>query len=210
MKGAIVVLSVAIAAGFAPVRADEAGVPGPRNSLGGAQVGYNLAGNGAFEDNAPLLQPGVRVRVSTAPASSPNWIVGTLIAVTNDRLAIRAQPDSGREIEIARTAVTRLEVSHGQRSRWLKGLGLGFLVGTGAGAVLGEVAIGEGDLAPGHRALIGAALGAPLGALTGVVIGALSKSERWQEIPVTVGGMGGAQSFGYAVRVTVPLGFRSR
>ena len=52
--------------------------------------------------DAPLLEPGVRVRVSTAPkASRPDWIVGTVTAVTGDRLAIRPQGDSGREIGLS-------------------------------------------------------------------------------------------------------------
>ena len=145
--------------------------------------------------DAPLVEPGVRVRVSTAPqASRPDWIVGTVTAVTGDRLAIRPQGDSGREIGIARAAVTRLEVSRGQHSKWLTGLGVGFLAGAGAGAAIGYAALHEGhDLAPRDAALIGAIPGALVGALIGVAIGSGSKSERWQSIPVTLGSMGGAQ-----------------
>jgi hypothetical protein len=157
---------------------------------------------------APVLEPGVRVRVSTAPRpSSPNWIVGTVIAVTGDRLAIRPQQDSGGTIDIARTAVTHLEVSRGQHSKALTGLGLGFLVGAGVGAVIG---VGGEDLAPTDAKLIGAGFGAVGGALIGLVIGSGSKSERWQEVPVTLGGMGGAQGFGYSIRVSVNLRFRTQ
>jgi hypothetical protein len=78
--------------------------------------------------DAPVLEPGARVRVSTAAprASKPAWIVGTVIAVTDDRLAIRPQDDSTRTVDVARSAVTRLELSRGQHSHPLTGLGLGF------------------------------------------------------------------------------------
>ena len=162
--------------------------------------------------DAPLLEPGVRVRVSSTPRPSrPDWIVGTVIAITSDRLAIRPQQDSGREIDIARTTVTRLEVSRGQHSKWLTGLGLGFLAGAGSGAAIGYAALHEGhDLAPRDAALIGAIPGALVGALIGVAIGSGSKSERWQSIPVTLSIMGGAQKSRYAVRVSGLLRFRTQ
>jgi len=166
----------------------------------------------AKAQDRPVLEPGVRVRVATAPqASRPDWIVGTVIAVTGDRLAIRPQPDSGAVIDIARNTVTRLELSRGQHSKALTGLGLGFLVGAGAGAAIGSAALGEGrDLAPVDAALIGAVPGAVVGALIGLAIGSGSKSERWQEIPLTLSGMGGAHGFGYAVRVSVNVRLRTR
>ena len=160
--------------------------------------------------DAPLLEPGVRVRVSSTPrASRPDWIVGTVIAVTSDRLAIRPQQDSGREIDIARTTVTRLEVSRGQHSKWLTGLGLGFLAGAGSGAAIGYAALHEGhDLAPRDAALIGAVPGAVVGALIGLAIGSGSKRERWQEIRVALGGRGGGPALQSLVRVSLNLRFR--
>lgn len=162
--------------------------------------------------DTPLLEPGVRVRVSTAlQASKPEWIVGTVIAVTADRLAIRPQRDSTREIEIARAAVTRLELSRGQHSNALTGLGLGFLFGTGAGAAIGYVALSEGhDLSPRDAALIGAVPGAVAGGLIGLGIGSSSKSERWQEIPVILGAMDGVSPFRHAVRLSLNIRFRTQ
>jgi hypothetical protein len=155
--------------------------------------------------DAPALEPGVRVRVSTAPRTSrANWTVGTVIAVTGDRLAIRTQQHSGSTIDIARSSVTQLEVSRGQHSRALTGLGLGFLIGAGVGAVIG---VGGEDLAPTDGKLIGAGLGAVGGALVGLVVGSSSTSERWQKISVTLSGMRGAQGFGSSIRVSVNLHF---
>jgi len=162
--------------------------------------------------DAPVLEPGARVRVSTAPqASKPAWIVGTVIAVTGDRLAIRPQHDSGGPIDIARNTVTRLELSRGRHSKALTGLGVGFLVGAGAGAIIGPTAFGAGrDLAPTDARLIGAGFGAVAGALIGLAVGAGSKSERWQTVPVTLSGMGGGGGSRYSMRVSVNLRFRAR
>jgi hypothetical protein len=162
--------------------------------------------------DAPVLEPGVRVRVSTAPqAAKPAWIVGTVIAVTGDRLAIRPQHDSGGPIDIARNTVTRLELSRGRHSKALTGLGVGFLVGAGAGVILGSAVLGGGrDIAPSDAKLIGAGLVGGAGALIGLAVGAGSKSERWQPVPVTVGVMGGAEVSRYSMRVSVNLRFRVR
>jgi hypothetical protein len=160
---------------------------------------------------APVLEPGARVRVSTAPqASKPAWIVGTVIAVTGDRLAIRPQHDSGGPIDIARNTVTRLELSRGRHSKALTGLGVGFLVGAGTGAILGSAVLGGRDIAPSDAKLIGAGLVGGVGALIGLAVGAGSKSERWQPVPVTVGVMGGAEASRYSMRVSVSLRFRVR
>ena len=102
-------------------------------------------------------------------------------------------------------------MSRGQHSKSLTGLGLGFLVGAGAGAAIGYAALHEGhDLAPRDAALIGAVPGAVVGALIGLAVGSSSKSERWQAIRAAVGGMGGTSAFRYPVRVSVNLRFRTR
>jgi hypothetical protein len=160
---------------------------------------------------APVLEPGVRVRVSTAPqASKPAWIVGTVITVTGDRLAIRPQDDSGGPIDIARNTVTRLELSRGRHSKALTGLGVGFLAGAGVGAIFGSVVLGGRDIAPSDAKLIGAGLVGGAGALIGLVVGASSQSERWQSVPVTVGVLGGAAGSRYSTRISVNLRFRVR
>jgi hypothetical protein len=139
-----------------------------------------------------LLEPGDRVRVSTAPVGSRSaWMVGSVIAATGAHLTIRPERDSAQEIGIPRTTITRMEVSRGQKSRWLAGLGLGFLGGAAAGAAVGyHLGSGSsGDLfGPEASAIIVAIPGALGGALIGVVIGSVIKVDRWQVVPrVTVG-----------------------
>jgi hypothetical protein len=52
------------------------------------------------------------------------------------------------------------------------------------GAVLGPYTVpGEGDTAEG-KAVAGAVLLGAAGALTGVVIGALIKTDKWEEVPL--------------------------
>jgi hypothetical protein len=136
------------------------------------------------------LEPGTRVRVSTAPVGLwPDWMVGTIISVTDDHLIIRPERDSAQSIELARTALTHLEVSHGKRSKWLTGLGLGFLGGAAVGAAVGYNSGGYSDiLGPEAFAAIVAIPSALGGALIGGVIGAVIKVDRWQVVPrVTVG-----------------------
>ena len=159
----------------------------------------------------PLLRPGVRVRVSTAPQTSqPDWLVGTVTDVSSDRLTIRSQRDSAREMQWARKDLVRLEVSRGRRSHWLTGLGLGFLAGGAVGAAIGYQALHEGhDLAPRDAALMGAIPGAVGGGLIGLAIGSGSKSERWQAIPVTMASRGRAHQRQYALGVSLHLRFRT-
>jgi hypothetical protein len=112
--------------------------------------------------HAPVLEAGARVRVSTAAqGSGTRRIVGTLIALTGDRFAIRPERDSARAIELPRSALTRVEVSRGRHSKWLTGLGLGFAGGVAVGALIGYAAIRD-DIDSGDAALIGAGLGSPV------------------------------------------------
>ena len=160
---------------------------------------------------APALEPGARVRVSTAAkTASPVWVVGTVVEVTGDRLTIRPQQDSGRTVDIARAAVTQLQVSSGQDSKALTGLGLGFVVGAVVGGAIGYAALHEGhDLASQDAALIGAAPGALVGALLGLAIGSDSKTDRWEDTPVTLAVTGGAPGSPQLVRVSVNLRFHT-
>jgi len=63
-------------------------------------------------------EPGDRIRVSTErPAGGPDWIVGTLVEITGDRLTLRPELQGRGEVELAWDALTRLEVSRGRRGR---------------------------------------------------------------------------------------------
>lgn len=156
-----------------------------------------------------LLEAGARVRVSAAPpASKPEWIVGTVITATAERLTILAETDSTRQVEISRRAVTRLQVSDGYRSRGLTGFTLGFLVGAAAGAAISYAAWHDGhDFAPRDAMLLGAVPGGLVGGLTGLGIGSSSTSERWHDVPLTVGTMDHSRQ---PVRFSVGLRLQTR
>jgi hypothetical protein len=82
------------------------------------------------------------------------------------------------------TSVERLEDFEGRHGHPWRGAGIGFLVGAVTGAVLGPYTVpGEGDTAE-RKAVAGAVLLGAAGALSGVVIGALIKTDTWEEVPL--------------------------
>jgi hypothetical protein len=82
----------------------------------------------------------------------------------------------------------QLEVSAGTRRRTLKGVGLGFLLGTAAGAAIGRATYDNPgcsgdvcfDFGPGLATFGGALLGGASGMVIGGIIGANSKYEAWR------------------------------
>lgn len=143
------------------------------------------------------LGPGQRVRV-TVPRYEFSRVVGTVVDIQPDTLYVRwAQRRfvGSRETRwdsvttaVPIAAIERLEVSRGRRSRWLLGLGLGMAVGGATGALAGY-ATGDEDppcwvicTAGDKAAFLGVTLGV-VGGVVGVVAGALSKGDRWQEVP---------------------------
>jgi hypothetical protein len=129
--------------------------------------------------DAPALAAGQRVRI-TAPTLGLKRQVVTLDAVGGDTLLLGG--DAVRAIPL--TSVERLEVFEGRHGHPWRGAGVGFLVGAVTGAVLGPYTVpGEGDTAEG-KAVAGAVLLGAAGALTGVVIGALIKTDKWEEVPL--------------------------
>jgi len=132
------------------------------------------------------LELGARVRVSTAAdGMKRDWMIGTVLSMTGDHLTIRSEEDSAHEVELLRTTNTRVEVSQGQHSKWLTGLGLGLLAGVGVGGAIGYVvAVDDPQTEDGYAiAIIGAASGGLGGALVGGLIGSGIKVDRWQVVP---------------------------
>ncbi len=116
------------------------------------------------QDIAPLAT-GQRVRV-TAPTISNVPIVGAFAHMNADTFLVETHGDTSR---VPRAAVTRLDVSMGQKSNAGKGALFGGLLGGGI-ADLGT---------SGTCALVGAGGGGLAGLLLGVLIGSASKSDRW-------------------------------
>lgn len=125
---------------------------------------------------------GDRVRV-TAPECQLEEQTGTLdsFSIEDDLLTVSSED---REIQCPVTALTRFEVSLGEREWWtdsLKGLRYGALAGLAAG-----VAIFAGDKpeedAPTAEAFLAVAGLSGAGFLMGTLIGAVRDPEDWAEV----------------------------
>ena len=135
----------------------------------------------------PPVEAGSRIRV-TAPTVGADKLAGECVEVDATRLRVQAE-EQASPMTISLTDVTRLEVSQGRKSNALKGLLIGSIVGVPAGAVLVLLWTTRGSDNPcsdypAACAAGGAAVVGVTGALVGLGIGALSKSERWEEVPL--------------------------
>lgn len=143
----------------------------------------------AFPLGEPLT-PGMRVRV-THPGEGRR--VGTIVALAPDTLSVRWAGNAADTARLPFDQVTRLEVSRGrQRDSRLARTGIGFLIGTGSGLLLGIAAAKSADCgandylgcsAAGGAAamffgLVGGGVGAAVGAATA------GSHERWDRVPV--------------------------
>jgi hypothetical protein len=140
------------------------------------------AGSGIAAQDSVRIAPGNRVRV-TAPKISGTRIVGTYDHMDADTLVVQV---GGRTRSFPRTAVTRLDVSTGQKGNAGTGALYGALFGAGIGALaLGTSAVCADEGIGGTCALVGAGGGGVAGLLIGALLGSASKSDRWQAVPVT-------------------------
>ena len=158
----------------------------------------------------PLLTPGARVRVTYA-GDKPR--VGTLIALAPDTVAVQWEQGGGTA-RMARTRVTRLDVSNGFRSSNRgERAKIGFVIGGGAGLLIGALSSKSNpqcmsstcdDVVNGLATVMGAALLGGVGAAVGAVSG--GGSERWENarllpprVGVTIPARGSVRSVGLAL-----------
>jgi hypothetical protein len=131
----------------------------------------------------PPLEPGSRIRVR-APDAGANKLVGAYLGTVADTLRVQMEElSSVRSIPFS--SVVALEASRGRKSNALKGMGLGFVGGAGAGLVVG-LAVDRGDDDASRLQLIGLGAGffGACGAVVGLLTGAMITSERWEEVPL--------------------------
>ncbi len=160
----------------------------------------------ATAQEPPPVKVGDRVRV-TAPDVRRRE--GTVRLLTTDSLVLR--PEYGawpvhsargmpnisargmpNRLAIPLASVTRLEVSRGQTSRMGPGAGIGLLGGGLLGYLISSGTLGSGCTEGGRgfqltrEACIGVSTvgGAVVGTLLGLVVGAVSKTDRWEEVPL--------------------------
>ena len=156
------------------------------------------------------LAPGTRVRVWEACAGehetrSCRPVVGRLVAPADDNLLIEDARGTTRRIDPA--AGVRIDRSAGYRRHTLLGLGAGALMGLGTGAVLVSGCTQGGRGEDDGLCNIYYLVTVPAGAGLGTLIGALTRSERWQ--PAYSGGAAtlrvSPRAGGAAVAFSIPF-----
>ena len=132
---------------------------------------------------AQAIPRGSRVRVT--PMTPSPVVVGQLIAVSDSALVVRSQ-DHPRDVTIPRSAVVRLEVSHGTSRHTSAGWGalVGITIGGVAGYAAGQDSCGS-DAWFCIKRPVAAMLGGGTGMTAGILIGLLVGSvERWRDAAV--------------------------
>ena len=130
----------------------------------------------------PPVTVGTRVRV-TAPDLDIDKYDGTVAAVRGDTLTVGT-------VQVPLASVTRLDVHKGRKGNVGKGAIIGTLVGVPTGLALGvfyqQACSNTSDIGETCLALIpiGAVAVGLAGALVGGTIGALIKTDRWEEVPL--------------------------
>ncbi len=130
----------------------------------------------AVADEAPLPPEGTRVRV-TAPQLRLKRATGTLAEVSEREIVLALSPSEWRTIPLG--AVTRLERSRGRHGHWVPGAAVGAVLG---GAFFGLASVAMCEAADCPVSVAAVAVGAGLGALPGAGVGALIRTERWEEV----------------------------
>jgi hypothetical protein len=125
---------------------------------------------------------GSRIRI-TVDKPSKHFLLGTLVSADSDSLRFTSSDTSITAISIA--SVSRLERSRGRRSNVGPGALIGGVIAGAAGLILGIASWGDEDsylkVGPEEVVAVTAVLGAG-GAGLGALIGATSKSERWEPV----------------------------
>ena len=140
------------------------------------------------QQQPPPVKPGDRVRIGVCTPVCGTRVTGSVLELRSDALLVKSER-SGDTLQVALASLGMVEVSRGQKSRVGKGALIGVLVGVGLGAGVG-FAVGKGleddnvcDCHPAGMAVGGLGVGA-LGALIGAGVGAATKSDRWEEVPL--------------------------
>jgi len=124
------------------------------------------------------FEPGARVRITEGGIGNGAVHVGTVVAKTPDTVTLKLDR-TGETFRISRTAVETVELSRGRKAHVGAGIGYGFLIGAGAGALTGVGSCTRNcSLGKGAAAVLVGGLGAGVGMVLGGLIGTI-KTDQW-------------------------------
>jgi hypothetical protein len=155
----------------------------------------------AGEPPLPLPSVGTRIRVTT-PKHVAGRLTGTLAEVSDREMVIALSSAERRTIPL--DGVTRLERSRGRHGHWAPGAVVGAVLG---GAFFGAASMALCDAASCSVSMTAVLVGAGLGALPGAGIGALIRTERWEEAKGTRVRVGVAPTRGGGVAGSLKVQF---
>jgi hypothetical protein len=164
----------------------------------------------AAQEQPTLVPVQVRIRLWVGPDELA--LVGNLAGLDRDTVVITHEPNGAR-VAVPLEWLQRLETSQGRHSHTGRGALYGFVLGatTTAGVVLLNCGLAEdscsssgGDWTGLAAAVLGLA-GGLAGTGIGAVVGAMIRTERWQEIPVQRLRIGAARAGGVHVGLSYPF-----
>jgi hypothetical protein len=129
-----------------------------------------------------------------------------------DEKALTLTLDNRTSITVPRSAITRLELSTGQKRQWVKGMVIGGViegVGLAATATIQQdcsAASNSNDLCFTSRAEA-FGVGVAVGAIAGAGIGALFKSDRWNAVPLEAVRVSLARTRRRGLELSLSVGF---
>ena len=153
----------------------------------------------AAQVQRPPVELGTRVRISHecrtrtlyggATRIDCRTDKGTIAALTADSVVLKVGKPA-TQLAVSLASVNRLEVVRGRKPNADTGAGIGLAVGFVAGAVFGYASSEECEsfcmleIGREEAAVMGAAMFGLGGFVFGALIGASSKTDRWEEVPL--------------------------
>ena len=138
------------------------------------------------------LNNGDRVRIF-APDIRSKMIEGDIFHITSSEIFLNSQ---GYDVIIPFNLIDRMDISTGTKRNTGKGALIGLTGGALVGSLVGLASYRDCDsdefmgcflhFSQGESALLGAAVGGLVGLVAGTVIGTVTKTYRWERLPLEV------------------------
>lgn len=134
------------------------------------------------------LAAGDRARVTARQGATAQHFVGRVSEVGRDTILLDLEGDGSRAT-IPRSTIEKVEISRGRHGNVGKGALIGLGIGTIGGGILGAVDASHCDtdtsfclFSPGGEMAVSAFVFGVLGTAGGAVIGAFTRSDRWETV----------------------------